>query len=171
MLTLNERLSYLSLQDAYIDISGAIICSLIHFIREVWNYEEKPVYYDVSVWSAAQPNRRLRQLKQKNVSAVRSAADFFMHKCCLVSISCPIEQHTGGNHMQQLPDMNQLIKLARSPAGQKLLAMLQSGNPSDLNAITAQAAAGNMQEAGKLLSGLLSAEEMQTITKELEKQI
>ena len=73
--------------------------------------------------------------------------------------------------MQQLPDMNQLIKLARSPAGQKLLAMLQSGNPSDLSAITAQAAAGNMQEAGKLLSGLLSAEEMQTITKELEKQL
>ena len=44
--------------------------------------------------------------------------------------------------MQQLPDRNELMKIARSPAGQQLMAMLQSGNPSELNEIAAEAAAG-----------------------------
>jgi len=72
--------------------------------------------------------------------------------------------------MQQLPDMNELMKIARSPAGQKLLAMLQSGNQRDLDAIAADAAAGNMQEAGKKLTGLLKSEEAQKLLKELERQ-
>ena len=72
--------------------------------------------------------------------------------------------------MQQLPDINALMKIARSPAGQKLLAMLQSGSQQELDAITAEAAAGNMQEAGKKLSGLLQSEEAQKLLKELERQ-
>lgn len=72
--------------------------------------------------------------------------------------------------MQQLPDMNELIKIARSPAGQRLLSLLQSGNKSELDAITAEAAAGNMQEAGKRLSNLLKSEEAQNLLKQLEKQ-
>ena len=72
--------------------------------------------------------------------------------------------------MQQLPDMNELIKIARSPAGQRLLSLLQSGNKSELDAITAEAAAGNMQEARKRLSNLLKSEEAQNLLKQLEKQ-
>ena len=72
--------------------------------------------------------------------------------------------------MQQLPDINALMKIARSPAGQKLLAMLQSGSRQELDTITAEAAAGNMQEAGKKLSGLLQSEEAQKLLKELERQ-
>ncbi len=69
--------------------------------------------------------------------------------------------------MQQLPDMNELMKIARSPAGQKLLAMLQSGNSIELDAIAAAAAAGNMQEAVKKLSGLLKSEEAQKLLNDL----
>lgn len=72
--------------------------------------------------------------------------------------------------MQQLPDRNELMKIARSPAGQQLIAMLQSGNQADLNAIAADAAAGNMQEAGRKLAGLLKTEEAQKLLKQLEMQ-
>ena len=72
--------------------------------------------------------------------------------------------------MQQLPDMNELMKIARSPVGQRLLSLLQYGNQSELDAITAEAAAGNMQEAVKRLSGLLKSEEAQNLLKQLEKQ-
>lgn len=73
--------------------------------------------------------------------------------------------------MQQLPDMNELWKLARSPAGQQLIAMLQSCSQADLNAITADAAAGNIQEAGRKLSQLLSTEEAKALAQKLEKQL
>lgn len=70
--------------------------------------------------------------------------------------------------MQQLPDRNELMKIARSPAGQQLMAMLQSGNPSELNAIAAEAAAGNIQEAARKLSGLLQKDEAKELLKLLE---
>lgn len=72
--------------------------------------------------------------------------------------------------MQQLPDRNELMKIARSPAGQQLIAILQSGNQADLNAIAADAAAGNMQEAVRKLAGLLKTEEAQKLLKQLETQ-
>lgn len=72
--------------------------------------------------------------------------------------------------MQQLPDMNELMRIARSPAGQRLLAMLQAGSKEDLEAVRTQAAAGNMQEAGKMLSALLNSEEARSLLKQLEKQ-
>lgn len=72
--------------------------------------------------------------------------------------------------MQQLPDKNELMKIAQSPAGQKLIAMLQSGNQADLNAIAAEAAAGNIQEAGRKLAMLLNTKEAQSLLKQLENQ-
>lgn len=72
--------------------------------------------------------------------------------------------------MQQLPDMNELMKIARSPAGKKLLSILQAGSQAELNTIAAEAAAGNIQEAGKKLSGLLKTEEAQNLLKQLESQ-
>lgn len=73
--------------------------------------------------------------------------------------------------MQQLPDRNELMKIARSPAGQQLMAMLQSGNPVELNAIAAEAAAGNIQEAVRKLSGLLQKDEAKELLKLLENQL
>ena len=71
--------------------------------------------------------------------------------------------------MQQIPDRNELMKIARSPAGQKLLAMLQANSKEDLDAVAAAVSAGNMQEAGKLLSGLLASQEAKALLKQLEK--
>ena len=73
--------------------------------------------------------------------------------------------------MQQLPDRNELMKIARSPAGQHLMAMLQSGNPAELEKIAAEAAAGNIQEAARKLSGLLQKEEARELLKLLENQL
>ena len=74
--------------------------------------------------------------------------------------------------MEQLPDMNSLLKLARSPAGQKLLAMLQSNcSRSELDTISADAAAGNIQEASRKISGILASEEAKELLKQLEKQL
>ena len=51
------------------------------------------------------------------------------------------------------------------------MAMLQSGNPSELNAIAAEAAAGNIQEAARKLSGLLQKDEARELLKLLENQL
>lgn len=72
--------------------------------------------------------------------------------------------------MQQLPDRNELMNIARSPAGQRLLSLLQSGSRDALNDIIAQAAAGNMAEAGRKLSEVLNTEEARNLLKQLEKQ-
>lgn len=73
--------------------------------------------------------------------------------------------------MQSMPDIAALLKIAQSPAGQKLLAILQSKNASELDSLTASAAAGNLEEAKKKLTGLLSGSEAQELLKQLEKQI
>ena len=70
--------------------------------------------------------------------------------------------------MQPLPDMNQLRKLAASPAGQKLMAMLQNNKDIDLTKLARSASAGNLDEAKRQLSFLLSSKEANDLLKELE---
>jgi len=72
--------------------------------------------------------------------------------------------------MQSMPDIAALVKMAQSPAGQKLLAMLQSNNAADLNSIAATAAAGNLEAAKQQIGSLLSSREAQELLKQLEKQ-
>ena len=72
--------------------------------------------------------------------------------------------------MQPLPDMNQLIKLATSPAGQRLLAMLQNDPSIDLKKIAQSASAGNLTDAKQQLSGFLASEEANALLKQLENQ-
>jgi len=72
--------------------------------------------------------------------------------------------------MQSMPDIAALVKMAQSPAGQKLLAMLQSNNAADLNSIAAAAAAGNLEAAKQQIGSLLSSREAQELLKQLEKQ-
>ena len=73
--------------------------------------------------------------------------------------------------MEQLPDMNTLMKLARSPAGQTLLALLQNSDPAALEAITADATAGNIKDAGRKLSSILGPKEIGELMKQLEQQL
>jgi len=72
--------------------------------------------------------------------------------------------------MQPTPDITTLLKIAQSPAGQKLLAILQSSN-ADLSQIAAAAAAGNIEEAKQKLSSTLASREAQELLKQLEQQL
>lgn len=72
--------------------------------------------------------------------------------------------------MQQIPDMSELIRLAQTTSGQRLISLLQKQGGSRLqNAITA-AAAGNYTRAKEILSELLSTPEAQVLLKELEEE-
>jgi len=73
--------------------------------------------------------------------------------------------------MQPMPDLAALLKIAQSPAGQKLLAMLQANPSADMDGIKAAAASGNLEEAKQKLSGILSSKEAQELLKQLEKQL
>ena len=64
--------------------------------------------------------------------------------------------------------MSYLMKLARSPAGQQLLALIQQNGGSDLQSAVSQASAGNYDQAKQTLSSLLSTPEAQALLKKLE---
>ena len=70
--------------------------------------------------------------------------------------------------MQNQPEMDQLMKLAQSPAGQQLLAMLQRNGADTLQNAIAMAAAGDYQEAKQTLSALLSSPQAQALLKQME---
>jgi len=73
--------------------------------------------------------------------------------------------------MHPMPDIAALLKIAQSPAGQKLLAMLQSSNSADLDSIASAAASGNLEEAKQKISNILSSKDAQELLKQLEKQL
>ncbi len=73
--------------------------------------------------------------------------------------------------MQSMPDIAALLKIAQSPAGQQLLALLKSNSSTDLDSIAAAAAAGNIEEAKQKLSSALSSKGAQDLLKQLEKQL
>ena len=73
--------------------------------------------------------------------------------------------------MQSMPDITELLKIAQSPAGQKLLTMLRSVNGADLSSITSAAASGNLEAAKQQLSGILNNKEVQEMLKQLEKAL
>ena len=73
--------------------------------------------------------------------------------------------------MQQMPDMAALLKIAQSPAGQKLLSMIKSSNSVDLDSITSAAASGNLEEAKQQLHSIFASDEAKDLLKQLEKQL
>ena len=73
--------------------------------------------------------------------------------------------------MQPMPDITALLKIAQSPAGQKLLAMLKSDPAADLDSIAAAAASGNLETAKQKINGMLSSKEAQELLQQLEKQL
>ena len=60
-----------------------------------------------------------------------------------------------------------ILRVASSPAGQKLIALLQQKDSAALAQAVAQAKAGNMAGAGQSLNAMLSSEEAQKLIKEL----
>lgn len=69
--------------------------------------------------------------------------------------------------MEQMPDMMELFRLAQTPAGRQLIALLQSKGGSQLSQAAGKAAAGDYTQAKALLSDLLSSPEAQVLLKEL----
>ena len=63
--------------------------------------------------------------------------------------------------------MNDVMRIAKSPAGQQLIAMLQQKDSAALAEAASQAKAGNYSQAGQTLSALLSSPEAQRLMKEL----
>lgn len=73
--------------------------------------------------------------------------------------------------MQQYPDMQQLLKLAQTPAGQQLIAALKQADTSELEKAVSAASGGNMEHAKKMLASTLDTPEIQTLLKQLEAQL
>ena len=63
--------------------------------------------------------------------------------------------------------MQEALRLANSPAGQQLLAMLQQSDKETLQKIMAQISAGDYSNAQYALSALLSSPEARQLMKQL----
>ena len=70
--------------------------------------------------------------------------------------------------MDSFSDMKELLRLAQSPAGQQLIALLRQRRGDRLSAALAQASAGDYRQAQALLSDLLAQEDAQALIKSLE---
>ena len=63
--------------------------------------------------------------------------------------------------------MEEVLKLAKSPAGQQLMAMLRQQDSAKLEQAAAQAKAGDYSQASQTLSAMLSSPEAQKLMKQL----
>ena len=61
----------------------------------------------------------------------------------------------------------EIMRLAKSPAGQQLIAMLQKQNNGELEQAVQYAKTGNYAQASQTLSTMLSSAEAQKLLKEL----
>ena len=63
--------------------------------------------------------------------------------------------------------MEEVMRLAKSPAGQQLIAMLQQADNAKLEQAVTQAKTGDYAQASQTLSAMLSSPEAQRLLKEL----
>ncbi len=63
--------------------------------------------------------------------------------------------------------MQEVMHLAKSPAGQQLLAMLQRSDSDKVQQAADLAAAGHYNQAAQTLQGMLSSQEAQALIKQL----
>lgn len=73
--------------------------------------------------------------------------------------------------MQQ-PDkktIQEALKLANSPAGQKLMALLQSNGGDTVDKVRQQAESGDLEQAKATLSQMLQSEAVQNLLREMGK--
>ena len=73
--------------------------------------------------------------------------------------------------MQNNPDMARLLRLAQSPAGQKLMGLLQQSGGTQLHQAMEQAAAGDYVQAKRILTELLGNEEAKALLTQLGGQL
>lgn len=73
--------------------------------------------------------------------------------------------------MQNNPDMARLLRLAQSPAGQKLMGLLQQSGGKQVNEAMEKAAAGDYDQAKQLLSALLDSREAKELLSQLGGQL
>jgi hypothetical protein len=59
------------------------------------------------------------------------------------------------------------MRLANTPAGQQLIALLQKSGAASINNAMSQAKDGNMEQAKKALAPILASPEVQKLLKEL----
>ena len=64
--------------------------------------------------------------------------------------------------------MDEVMRLAKSPAGQQLMAILQQNDSAKLEQAVSQAKTGDYAQAGQTLRAMLSSPEAQKLLKELE---
>ena len=63
--------------------------------------------------------------------------------------------------------MQEALRLAQSPAGQQLLALLQRSDGAQLQKIKEQATAGDYKNAAQMLNSLLSSQEAKQLLEQL----
>lgn len=63
--------------------------------------------------------------------------------------------------------MDEIMRMAKSPAGQQLIALLKQKDTSALDQAVRQAKSGDYSQASKTLSAMLSSPEAQKLMKEL----
>lgn len=66
--------------------------------------------------------------------------------------------------------VQEAMRLAKTPAGQQLLAMLQQENGAQLQSVMRLAQSGDMAGAGKALQSILSGSSARSLIKEMEEQ-
>lgn len=65
-------------------------------------------------------------------------------------------------------DMSELLRLAKSPAGQQLISLLQRTGGKELQSAVAKASSGDYEQARQTLSTLLENPEVQSLLKQME---
>lgn len=70
----------------------------------------------------------------------------------------------------QIPDLSELIRLAQTPTGRQLIALLQKQGGSRLQQALASAASDDYTNAQAILSELLASPDAQVLLKELEER-
>lgn len=66
--------------------------------------------------------------------------------------------------------MQDALRMAQSPAGQQLLAMLRSGDSGQLQQVMDLAKSGDMANAKSALQSMLSSTQAQQLLKQMEEQ-
>ena len=76
--------------------------------------------------------------------------------------------------MQKNPNnfsMQEALRLAKSPAGQQLLALLQQSDPAALQKVMEQASSGEYSQIPQMLAPLLASEEAKKLLQQMGGQI
>ena len=66
--------------------------------------------------------------------------------------------------------IQEAMRLAKTPAGQQLIALLQQADPNALRQAAQQASSGNYSQAKSVLEPLLQSQEIQKLLKQFEEK-